>query len=183
METEANSNLLLRQRTFSVDETREQLRQGRPVHKEALVAGAVDYHSLMFGEGVHSNEETQHGGVIEAEVTPVEKKSSGSWAAMVMSSTKTAVTQQPKAVGGRPAAKKGKETEKKVEPVETKVKDVKEAKEASKEAVKVEEGAAANVIPEEKAKDRRNNDGRRNKEAGPGKVSQTIDKWSDDVID
>lgn len=46
-----NMDLLKRQRTFSIDETREQLRQGRPVQREAIVAGAVDYGSMMYGDG------------------------------------------------------------------------------------------------------------------------------------
>jgi hypothetical protein len=45
-----NMDLLKRQRTFSIDETREQLRQGRPVQREAIISGAVDYRSLMFGD-------------------------------------------------------------------------------------------------------------------------------------
>ncbi len=43
-------DLLKRQRTFSIDETREQLRQGRPVQREAIISGAVDYRSLIFGD-------------------------------------------------------------------------------------------------------------------------------------
>lgn len=45
-----NMDLLKRQRTFSIDETREQLRQGRPVQREAIISGAVDYRSLIFGD-------------------------------------------------------------------------------------------------------------------------------------
>jgi hypothetical protein len=45
-----NLDLLKKQRTYSIDETREQLRQGRPVHREAITAGAVDYRSLMYGD-------------------------------------------------------------------------------------------------------------------------------------
>jgi hypothetical protein len=50
MSSQANMDLLKRQRTFSIDETREQLRQGRPVQREAIISGAVDYQSLMFGD-------------------------------------------------------------------------------------------------------------------------------------
>lgn len=45
-----NLDLLKRQRTFSIDETREQLRQGRPVLKDAIIPGAVDYRSMMYGD-------------------------------------------------------------------------------------------------------------------------------------
>lgn len=37
-----NLDLLHRQRTFSIDETREQLQQGKAVHKEAVLSGNVD---------------------------------------------------------------------------------------------------------------------------------------------
>jgi hypothetical protein len=53
MTTAPNLDLLKRQRTFSIDETREQLVQGRPVQREAVISGAVDVRSLLFGdEGV-----------------------------------------------------------------------------------------------------------------------------------
>jgi len=45
-----NLDLLQRQRTFSIDETREQLRQGRPVQREAVAAGSVDYGVMMYGD-------------------------------------------------------------------------------------------------------------------------------------
>ena len=83
MVPDPNKDLLLRQRTFSIDETRELLRQGKPVHREAIVEGAVDYHSLMFGEGT----EEDNRGVVEAEIAVQEKKN-GSWAALVMSNAK-----------------------------------------------------------------------------------------------
>lgn len=71
MEETANTNLLLRQRTFSIDETRELLRQGRPVQREAVLGGSVDLHSLMFGEpDAHVLEEGSS------------RKPGGSWAAM-----------------------------------------------------------------------------------------------------
>ena len=37
-----NLDLLHRQRTFSIDETREQLQQGKAVHKEAVMSGNID---------------------------------------------------------------------------------------------------------------------------------------------
>eukprot|EP01035_Chromulina_nebulosa_P028390 gene28390-37476_t len=53
MTTSPNLDLLKRQRTFSIDETREQLVQGRPVQREAVISGAVDVRSLLYGdEGV-----------------------------------------------------------------------------------------------------------------------------------
>lgn len=45
-----NLDLLHRQRSFSIDETRAQLRQGKPVQKEAILSGAVDMRSLAFGD-------------------------------------------------------------------------------------------------------------------------------------
>jgi hypothetical protein len=50
MTVEANKDLLKRQRTFSIDETREQLRQGRPVQREAILSGKVDSRSLYYGD-------------------------------------------------------------------------------------------------------------------------------------
>ncbi len=50
MSTAPNLDLLHRQRTFSIDETREQLRQGRPI-RNAIATGAVDYGSMMYGDG------------------------------------------------------------------------------------------------------------------------------------
>jgi len=51
LEKEPNKGLLQNQRTFSIDQTREQLCQGRPVLREAVVPGHVDYANLMYGEG------------------------------------------------------------------------------------------------------------------------------------
>lgn len=50
MNSTVNEDLLKRQRTFSIDETREQLQQGRPIHRQGVIAGNVDYRSLMFGD-------------------------------------------------------------------------------------------------------------------------------------
>jgi len=50
MTVEANKDLLKRQRSFSIDETREQLRQGRPVMKDAVLPGKVDSRSLYYGD-------------------------------------------------------------------------------------------------------------------------------------
>lgn len=50
MTPEINQDLLKRQRTFTIDETREQLRLGRPVMRDAILPGAVDYRSMMFGD-------------------------------------------------------------------------------------------------------------------------------------
>ncbi len=50
MTVEANKDLLKRQRSFSIDETREQLRQGRPVMRDAVLPGKVDSRSLYYGD-------------------------------------------------------------------------------------------------------------------------------------
>lgn len=54
MTTEPNKDLVRRQRSFSIDETREQLRQGKPVLKDAVLPGKVDSKSLMLGDHVHT---------------------------------------------------------------------------------------------------------------------------------
>lgn len=51
MDAVANQDLLRRQRTLTIDETREHLRQGRPIHREAISSGPVDYGSLIWGDG------------------------------------------------------------------------------------------------------------------------------------
>jgi hypothetical protein len=51
MERKADVGLLLRQRSVSIDEVREQLKRGRPVHREAtLPTAAVDYSNFMYGD-------------------------------------------------------------------------------------------------------------------------------------
>ncbi|CAN0199111.1 unnamed protein product, partial [Ectocarpus sp. 13 AM-2016] len=50
-DADANLGLMMRQRSVSIDECREQLRKGRPVHREGVIAGAVDYGTYMYGEG------------------------------------------------------------------------------------------------------------------------------------
>jgi hypothetical protein len=45
-----NMDLLRRQRSFSIDETREQLQQGKPVQRDAIASGAVDYASMVYGD-------------------------------------------------------------------------------------------------------------------------------------
>lgn len=42
MDSTPNLDLLHRQRTFSIDETREQLEQGRPVQREAVLGGSIE---------------------------------------------------------------------------------------------------------------------------------------------
>jgi len=91
MTSTPNLDLLQRQRTFSIDETREQLRQGRPVQREAVIAGAVDYGSMMYGDDKESGAgnsaataNTSSGGSATAttEAPEVKKTSGGSWAAI-----------------------------------------------------------------------------------------------------
>ena len=94
-----NLDLLQRQRTFSIDETREQLRQGRPVQQEAISsASSADYGSMMYGDGYHgdagkaSAAGEQSGAAAAgkaAKDTGAAKKagSTGSWAALVMSTS------------------------------------------------------------------------------------------------
>lgn len=101
-----NLDLLKRQRTFSIDETREQLRQGRPVQREAILPGAVDYNSMMYGD--ESNAKQNKPKQVEAPVTEVikpeeplnivpttsatQKISTSTWAAMVKSAAELSVS-------------------------------------------------------------------------------------------
>jgi len=51
MDNEPHPGLILRQRSISIEEVREQLRKGKPVHREStLPSHPVDYSSLMFGD-------------------------------------------------------------------------------------------------------------------------------------
>lgn len=94
MTSTPNLDLLQRQRTFSIDETREQLRQGRPVQREAVIAGAVDYGSMMYGDdrdgAANAAPGSSSGGSHSATTDPSQepKKSSGggSWAAIASAS-------------------------------------------------------------------------------------------------
>eukprot|EP00604_Paraphysomonas_vestita_P001570 CAMPEP_0174821964 /NCGR_PEP_ID=MMETSP1107-20130205/11757_1 /TAXON_ID=36770 /ORGANISM="Paraphysomonas vestita, Strain GFlagA" /LENGTH=724 /DNA_ID=CAMNT_0016039671 /DNA_START=13 /DNA_END=2184 /DNA_ORIENTATION=- len=102
--TTPNTDLLLRQRTFSIDETREQMQLGRPVQREAVITGAVDIGSLIYGEDDHhgtgssvtSATSSSAAAAVVVTTTPnipqehtSEKKSStknsgGSWAGVLM---------------------------------------------------------------------------------------------------
>lgn len=75
-----NVDLLLRQRTFSIDETREQMQLGRPVLREAVAEGTVDYSSMMYGEDVSGA--SHHPQVLNA---PQQKSIGGSWAGVLKS--------------------------------------------------------------------------------------------------
>lgn len=98
-----NMDLLHRQRTFSIDETREQLRQGKPVQREAVVSGAVDMESMYYGDSVAPN-------VPPAPVVPTvptttsssSTKPSGSWAGVLMKSGPPEVAPQKIAVAATP---------------------------------------------------------------------------------
>jgi hypothetical protein len=88
MTTTANMDLLLRQRTFSIDETREQLRQGRPVQRDAVLSGAIDYDSMIYGDVTATNEGVAAHRAVAAEPIvsgpPAATKAAGSWAGVVM---------------------------------------------------------------------------------------------------
>ena len=112
MTREPNTDLLLRQRTFSIDETREQLRQGRPVHKDAVIGGAVDYESMFFGDVSPTATAVIPATVAGASNKPVTSNKaaagSGSWAGILMKSgpAQEQQTHPPKSVpsGAAPSA-------------------------------------------------------------------------------
>lgn len=103
METSPNVDLLLRQRTFSIDETREQMQQGRPVQRDAVISGEVDYNSVMYGDEQSTGAPT---GATTTATTksqqPQKKKSGGSWAGVLKSS---AATSPPPATASAGASK------------------------------------------------------------------------------
>lgn len=90
MVTSPNVDLLLRQRTFSIDETRAQMQQGRPVQRDAVISGEVDYNSVMYGEDTGETHPPAPPTAPVAPVPPVkeEKKAAagGSWAGVLKSS-------------------------------------------------------------------------------------------------
>jgi hypothetical protein len=119
MVTTPNLDLLLRQRTFSIDETREQMQLGRPVLRDAVLeSNAVDYSSMMYGDGDDVNTSNAPSASTQAENSSTRKPASGvpptagSWAGVLMkggaappaSPTKTDSQAKPKAVDN--AAKK-----------------------------------------------------------------------------
>ena len=81
-----NTDLLLRQRTFSIDETREQMQQGRPVQREAIIAGEVDVGSLFYGEDTAAPAGPGKSAGLTQQQTQKKKTSSigGSWAGVLM---------------------------------------------------------------------------------------------------
>ena len=89
MESSPNVDLLLRQRTFSIDETREQMQQGRPVQRDAVIAGAVDYNSVMYGDDQNQGSTSNTSSPSSTQQQPPQKKTGGSWAGMLKSSTAT----------------------------------------------------------------------------------------------
>lgn len=106
METAPNRDLLKRQRTFSIDETREQLQQGRPVHREAVLGGAVDYASMMYGDG-YQDREASEGSTPKAPAAsapiPDKKPAGGSWAGVLMSGV-TAAAEPVQLAGAKTTA-------------------------------------------------------------------------------
>ena len=66
-----NVDLLRRQRSRSIEETREHLKQGRPVHREAIAEGhATDYGSMIYGEG-YQDASTAHSGGVSTSLSTV----------------------------------------------------------------------------------------------------------------
>ena len=141
------------------------------MHREALVEGAVDYHSLMFGEGTEDDAR----GVVEAEVAVPEKKN-GSWAALVMSTAKTVET---KPSTSKPSMSKKRE-EKKGEAkgevksdVKAEVKAEKMETNRSRDLPKEKKSEGNSEEPFKEVKDNKKVEHRRNREAhnGGNKVS------------
>ncbi len=88
METSPSMDLLQRQRTFSIDETREQLRQGRPVQKEAVIAGAVDNGSFYYGDGfvmTEAQKDNKQSKKTDKSPTKETQSKTGSWAGILLS--------------------------------------------------------------------------------------------------
>jgi hypothetical protein len=184
MEAVANPDLLLRQRTFSIDETREQLRQGRPVQREAVVSGAVDFQAFVYGEGVSSAVDTEVVSIIGEQVSaepPIQEKKppASSWAALVMSAAaKPGAAIQPKknaVVAANRNVRKKNDKSTAVEPVTSSINDAIKEKVTNEEKVKLNGGiidiAGSSTLSEDKQKDKRHAEGRDRRVAN--KVSKT----------
>jgi len=65
-----NMDLLKRQRSFSIDETREQLQQGKPVQREAVMSGAVDYASMIYGDPRFGSESIPESAFAQSHMQP-----------------------------------------------------------------------------------------------------------------
>lgn len=100
MEVAPNVDLLLRQRTFSIDETREQMQQGRPVQRDAVISGEVDYNSVMYGEDSSDGQ-----GQVKDQTTDQspKKKAGGSWAGVL----KSAASSSPEPLKSAPTRTSG----------------------------------------------------------------------------
>lgn len=85
-----NMDLLQRQRTFSIDETREQLRQGKPVQRDAIIGGAVDLQSMYYGDHDSNTVPASVAPPVTSTNTTTKgnkpEKSGGSWAGILMKS-------------------------------------------------------------------------------------------------
>lgn len=113
MTVSPNLDLLQRQRTFSIDETREQLQQGRPVQRMAVAAGSVDYKSMMYGDDAAAAE-AHHSGSISSSNQPSKsqpaQKGPSSWAAIAANGAsdvlppKTSTALGVAAVAAKPSA-------------------------------------------------------------------------------
>lgn len=146
MTSKVNKDLFTRQRTYSIDEAREQLRMGRPVQREAVISGSKeesDYGLLMFGED--DSKDKKKIAVQDGKVP------SSTWAAMVKiasetPATATTTTATPATTSSSPVAttsskKAEKKAEKKADEPKKKSekkKKNKESKESSEEPVIVD---------------------------------------------
>ena len=65
MDSTPNLDLLHRQRTFSIDETREQLEQGRPVQREAVMSGPIDS-TVSYSSSSSSSSGSSSSGAVAA---------------------------------------------------------------------------------------------------------------------
>jgi len=185
MTTTPHADLLLRQRTFSIDETREQLTQGRPVQRTAIINGAVDYRSMMLGDG-----EGEEQAVYEE---APKKTTNGSWAARVMSNAGTVETSSPSNHARVSTAKSPSATEKDAKKKEDsksqdKSSNNKGSSNGSGEKDKKKDGSSSGGRDKDKKKDssrggrkdgKDDKDGKKDNKDGRGKKGKNDDDTND----
>ncbi|OQS02535.1 hypothetical protein THRCLA_05092 [Thraustotheca clavata] len=137
---DAHPDLLRNQRTYSIEQAREALRQGRPIRSDSV--GSVDYESMMYGEEYtkvarelrqQAQEKAAEEGV---PVAKPETKSSGGYAAALING---AAAPPPAPKKEEKKEEKKKEAEATTKPAEKKTKSAPAPK---KEAKKAEAPAA-----------------------------------------
>ncbi|GMF21437.1 unnamed protein product [Phytophthora lilii] len=86
---EAHPDLLRNQRTYSIEQARDAMRQGRPIRSDSV--GSIDYESMMYGEDYTKEAREQRKQKAESAPGSTETATTAKPAAAAPASTKTSV--------------------------------------------------------------------------------------------